>query len=441
MGSSFDFFRLFSSVEPKPKKKIFTIFKIGGFGSLITSFPLVVALKKEFPDAEIFFITSKQNKIFVEYSNISENVITIDIGNVISFLFSLLKFIIIMRKIRSLYFIDLQIYGFRRLSSFCALLSGAGTRIGFYRSGDTMRQGIFDWLIYANIFVPVHELYLQMARLIGCVPEATGANDFLRVDQAGQAEASDLTRGWCRADDRLLVVNPNTSGKAIERRWPIGHFAGAVARILDRRADVRVALIGSAAEYDYVEQLRRELWQYGDRVRNFAGRTSLGGLFALLRRADCLLTNDSGPLHFGAALGTPTVGLFGPVHPDHYGRMGDPAKTVIFYRPMVCSPCVHLTKAPPCGGKNDCMRLIQPDQVGAACLDLLRRSTDPSRRPPAGAWQFPQAPRTVSPEGAAFGAWARRRGLVLTRAALDGAGRAERGVQPSVICTEGPNGG
>ncbi len=406
-----------------PDNPVFVLFKIGGLGSLITSFPLANALMTEFPRSKVVFVTSRENEVLLSKTKLSGSAIYLDVSDGLMPPLRMLDAIRRLRKLRPTHFFDLQIHTRRTLSCLCALLSGAETRIGFYRPGDTIRRRAFDHLAYANMFSPVHELYLQMARSVGCTSEAGGYGDLLTVDRDDRDEAAALSNGWCSSTDRLLIVNPNTSDKAVERRWPIERFAAAVTGIMERRADVRVALIGAAAERPYVERLRRDLRSHGDRVRSFAGRTSLGGLLALLQRADCLLTNDSGPFHFGTALGTPTVGLFGPVHPDHYGRMGDPARTVIFYRPTVCSPCVHLTHAPPCGGKNHCMQLIQPDEVGDACLFLLEEAAGAAQRP-RGAWQSPGAPRMVSREGALLGLWGRHPERAASRASRDGAGPA-----------------
>ena len=102
---------------------------------------------------------------------------------------------------------------------------------------------------------------------------------------------------------------------------------------------------------------------------NLAGKLTLGGLFALLDEAGCLITNDTGPMHIAWALGTPTVSLFGPVDPNHYGWQG--SRVAILYKRIYCSPCVHEVDEPPCGGYNVCMLRIGVDEVVAAVDRIL----------------------------------------------------------------------
>jgi len=65
------------------------------------------------------------------------------------------------------------------------------------------------------------------------------------------------------------------------------------------------------------------------------------------------------------ALRRPTVCLFGPVDPAHYGfHEEDFVETI--YHPVYCSPCVHEADEPPCAGNNICMQKIQVDEVFAA---------------------------------------------------------------------------
>ncbi|MFO0907046.1 MAG: glycosyltransferase family 9 protein [Isosphaeraceae bacterium] len=113
---------------------------------------------------------------------------------------------------------------------------------------------------------------------------------------------------------------------------------------------------------------------------NLAGKLSLGGLFALLESARCVLTNDTGPMHMAWALGTPTVGLFGPVDPAHYGWRGAPNVQII-HKPIYCSPCVHEVDAPPCQGDNVCMKRITVEEVLTAIECVTRADAGSAPRP------------------------------------------------------------
>lgn len=383
------------------------ILKIGGIGSIVTTLPLIATLRERFPNSRLVYITNPANLPLIgRYKEVDQS-IAIN-PRLSSHL--LWRAIPMLRKLcqpRPSIFLDLQIYTHRQISAAIARLSGATARLGFRRPGDRLRNRAFNGVIHANMFSPVHELYLQMARALGC--EAIDAPARISFSIAGEdrADACGLLDKWCDSPAKLLAVNPNASGKAWVRRWPIEFYAAAVSRVLDSVENLKVALIGVASEYEYVEGLRRRLARHGDRVKNLAGGTSLDSLIALLQRADCLLTNDSGPLHLGLALGTRTVGLFGPVHPDHYARLGDQEKKIIFYYPLLCSPCVHHVKAPSCEGRSYCMRSIAPEEVSAACLYFLSPAGELSRDR-LREWRFAEYPRTIGQDQAPLGIWRRK---------------------------------
>jgi ADP-heptose:LPS heptosyltransferase len=127
--------------------------------------------------------------------------------------------------------------------------------------------------------------------------------------------------------------------------------------------------IGSASERDYTEGVRELA---GARTLNLAGRTTAGEFVALLAGAALVVSNDSGPMHVAAALGTPTLGLFGPETPQMYAPVG--LATRVLYRPPPCSPCinVHDNKVASCVfGFPQCLVQIPVDEVLAAARALL----------------------------------------------------------------------
>src|SRR4029077_10813299 len=129
------------------------------------------------------------------------------------------------------------------------------------------------------------------------------------------------------------------------------------------------------------EALAREIVELADRpgVQSLADfPPSLGLTKACVRRADLLVTTDSGPRHFAAAFDRPVVTLFGPTHI---------AWTETYY-----SRAVHLQKEVPCGPcqqrvcplDHRCMKELHPGDVLAAAQQLLRRYPPSS---PLAAWR------------------------------------------------------
>ena len=356
------------------------VLKWGGLGSVLTTRPFLRALRERFGRSrQIIFITSAANAPLVKRMGLVDEICLLDPRR-----FPATATIALARRLRRkapAAFFDLQIHTHRRLAAMISCLSGAPRRFAFFRPRE--RPSPACHAIFANPFAPVDELYLEMARQAGAAPTPGEAWRRLAISQKDHDRAAALLHGWLGARDHLLIVNPNASATAYVRRWPLAHYAKAIGILLRDLPGLKIALIGAAEEAAYVADLHRLLPSGEARVKNFAGLTSLGGLMALLSRADCLLSNDSGPLHLALALETPVVGLFGPVHPGHNARLGRPERKIILYQPMLCSPCVHYAANPPCGGDNLCMQSIEPENAAAACRALLSKN-------PLAATRIPQ---------------------------------------------------
>jgi ADP-heptose:LPS heptosyltransferase len=182
---------------------------------------------------------------------------------------------------------------------------------------------------------------------------------------------------------RYILVNPNASDLLIERRWPEVYVLQTLTRLATNGH--KVVLLGSPSEAPFVQSLHSQLPEpVRERVFNTAGRLSLGEAFALVEGAACVLTNDTGPMHMAFALGRPTVCLFGPVDPMHYGMDGP--NIVTLYAPVPCSPCVHEIDDPPCRGNNVCMQRLSPGLVEGHLLALLAQGdADGATTPPRNA--------------------------------------------------------
>lgn len=352
------------------------VLKWGGLGSVLTTRPFLQALRDRFAGLHrIIYITTASNAPLVERLGLVDQIFTLEPRG-----FRIIPALRLTRRLRQAQtsiFFDLQIHTHRRLAQTVARLSGASRRFGFFRPRESIPPHCHG--VYANPFAPVDQLYLEMARLAGAPPPRPKHIRPLGISLGDEEKARALLHGWLTPQERLLVVNPNASATALVRRWPIPRYAATLAALLREMPRLKIALIGSDRERAYVETLRAMLPSEKTRVKNVAGLTSLGSLMALIARADCVLSNDSGPLHLALALDVPTVGLFGPVHPDHNARLGRPERKIILYHPVLCSPCVHHVAKPPCGGNNHCMRMISPEEVADACRVLLSNPPHGSR--------------------------------------------------------------
>lgn len=152
-------------------------------------------------------------------------------------------------------------------------------------------------------------------------------------------------------EHKLVGINPGAAyGTA--KCWLPERFR-KVTEKLQRRDDVRIIYFGDQASMPLVKEICQDL---PSPVINLAGLTSLRELASLIKLCSVLLTNDSGPMHMAAALGTPLVALFGSTSEVVTG----PYQTgTVIHKHVECSPCYQRV----CPIDFRCMKRIETDEV------------------------------------------------------------------------------
>ena len=199
---------------------------------------------------------------------------------------------------------------------------------------------------------------LGLVALLGC-PDRGAALEFPLTD-ADRAEAAALLDALSATGRPLIGLHPGARPPA--RRWPPARFA-AVADALARRHGAQVVLTGGPGEEETTAAVARAM---ATAQLDAAGRTSLGGLAALIARLDLFIGNDTGPAHLAEAVGTPSVRLFGPADPLRWAPL-DLQRHAVVRRPVPCSPCLHWE----CPIDHRCLRLIEPADVVRATEGVL----------------------------------------------------------------------
>jgi heptosyltransferase II len=213
----------------------------------------------------------------------------------------------------------------------------------------------------------IHD-YLHLAAALGANPEPLPPR--LEVTPAEMEQADDVFLSDWRSKAQnpgpgkpliLLGLNPGAEyGPA--KRWPAERFAAVVREVSRKMPNCLWLAFGNTGDRELCGYIARLA---GDRVLNLAGKTSLRELMALLKLCRVVLTNDSGPMHVAAALGTPVVVPFGSTSPELTGPglPGDPRHQLLTSA-APCSPCFRRT----CPIDFRCMAGIGPEQgVEAVC--------------------------------------------------------------------------
>jgi ADP-heptose:LPS heptosyltransferase len=195
--------------------------------------------------------------------------------------------------------------------------------------------------------------YLLVAKAVGAME--SGAPQFrFRIPQTDYEEADRLlSRSGIAPGTRWIAMN--VSARWPTKRWPAASFA-EVADRLQQEGYGAVVLIGGSDERADVAAVSAMM---KTPAIDLAGATTVGLLPALLSRASLLITNDSGPMHIAAGVGTSVVALFGPTSAVRTGPYG--VGHDVLSGKVPCSPCFSRT----CHNTLplECLRTVSPQQV------------------------------------------------------------------------------
>jgi len=173
--------------------------------------------------------------------------------------------------------------------------------------------------------------------------------------------------------DVCVALHVGGDGFDGRKRWAPERYA-AVANGLAGRYGARALLIGGKADRA-LSEATAALIPRGAHV--LAGATGLKATAALIEASALFIGNDSAPLHIAAAVGTPTIGIFGPSDWRQFAPTGAPGhRQRLVHSDLPCSPCFHFVGHDPPWVQNPCftyacLKAISPEQVLDAAVELL----------------------------------------------------------------------
>ncbi|ETF03642.1 glycosyl transferase [Advenella kashmirensis W13003] len=175
-----------------------------------------------------------------------------------------------------------------------------------------------------------------------------------------------LNASHIRQDVPWIVAHCGAT--AASRRYPVEHYIEAM-RLLGGRAG-QIILTGDASEQELTRQIIQKCATHAP-LFDFAGRLALGEFACLIENASLLLSNNTGPVHIAAAVGTPIVDLYALTNPQHTPWM---VPNRVLSHDVPCKNCYRSV----CPEKHhNCLRLVTPKSVRDAVMDLLTRTKGP----------------------------------------------------------------
>jgi heptosyltransferase-2 len=250
-----------------------------------------------------------------------------------------------------------------------AWLSGISTRVGYRSDGRSLllTHGIRPQkrgsLHYSREMVHLGAVWLK----------SLGLPDAIIQDEDGTSSlpgCDSLTAAVQGPGAPLWAVAPGTTyGEA--KTWPVARLADFVQLVRDRTG-ARIVFLGDAAASGFTARLKDVLsseWsddlEQGASLTDLTGKTDLMAAVRVLKASQVFVGNDSGLMHLAAALGLPTVGIFGSSNPDWTAPLGTRTQAV-YPEGFDCRPCYRKT----CNQKLFCLETVSGESVLGAAVKL-----------------------------------------------------------------------
>ncbi len=344
----------------KPAPQGILVIQCMGLGDLLFSIPVLRVLNRTFPDDPITFVTNHPNASLLSLVPEVEKTLFYRSKNPLE----LARLVAQIRASQCRMAIVLNPI-FR--GAVLARLAGIPMRVGYLHDYER-KQSLhgMEWLLLTHAFTPTAQKMHEVDRYLDLLAQmGWPAREDERVPQLLCSKSRGQLKG------HRVVIHPGAGW--VMRRWPEERFA-QLADWLVKNCGAQVSLVGGEEEQPLAERIHGRMTAPAE---NMAGALALPQLAEYLAESALFIGNDTGTLHLAAAVGVPTVGLFGPGDPEKVRPLS--SRSRILHHPVPWGPCrVQYTRR--CEN-NLCMQDIRLEEVQEAAAELLgvRGSTSSPR--------------------------------------------------------------
>lgn len=246
-----------------------------------------------------------------------------------------------------------------------AKLGNARKRYGYANEGRSfLLSKAFSKPLWKN---ERHEVYYYLNLIseiendyFGKTSEISPRFDLSVSDDRKTQARKILAENGADLSKKIFVFCPGSTNSRA-KRWHAASYA-KLNDLIQSNLDARVVLIGDKSEMDVsIEVFEKSKLK----PIVLTGKTSLAEATAVLSIAHALISNDTGPAHISAALGTPTVVIFGPTNP----LTTHPIGAEIIRKNVECAPCMLRD----CPIDHKCMTQISAEEVFAAVSSITKK--------------------------------------------------------------------
>ena len=275
--------------------------RLSSIGDVTHTLPVVNTIRSYFPHTQITWIIGKSELRLVH-----------DLPGVEFIAFDksrgLRAYADLRRQLRGRRFEALLLMQLSLRANLIAPFVNASVKIGFDRR---RAKNLHRLVINHPVKAKPHQHVLDS---LFCFSEALNIDDKRFIwDQCCTDEDCDFAKRAIPGDQRVLLISPCSSSP--RRNWSPEHYAEAADHAAEQHK-MRIVITGEAAERDYIRQITAAMHT---RPIDLSGQTSLRQLMAVIRRADVVLSPDSGPVHLANCAGKPVIGLYAASNPERTG--------------------------------------------------------------------------------------------------------------------------
>lgn len=353
------------------------IIKPRAIGDVILTTPFIRALKKNMPQAKIDFMIEpfaapviegnpNINKIILmhRHKNPAKELAAVrnmrknELKKQNPFV-RMIEAVLFHLKLRAgNYDLVFDLWGNMR-TAIAAWLSGAPHRVGFDFRG---RKYFYSLAVKRDITPKYNALFqMDLLKAAGIQDDGVRTEIFTSTEDEKFAESffSDFA-------GKAPFIGINALGSWPAKRWPAEKFAETAGLFVRRKTGCRIFMIWGPGEKEHALKTVSLMGKAGEKAA-LIPETSIKQLAALIKRMDIVITNDGGPKHIAAAVGVPTVTVFGPTNYMNWGPQGDPLHGSLSAG-VKCSPCEKL-ECP--YGTMECMEKVSAEDVYSAADKIL----------------------------------------------------------------------
>ncbi len=321
-------------------------------GDAVMTTPALRAVRETFPEADITVVANPLVAQLFESHPDCDGVIVYDRKGVDRGPLGFLRF---CRRLRREHF-DLAILFQNAIeAALLTFLAGIPKRLGY--THEHRRLLLTHPVGVTPQLKTLHhtDYYLNILSRYGVVASEKAQRLSLRPDEQTWAQKN-------MPPGPVAAINPGAAyGSA--KRWLPQRFAAVADRLVEEYG-LSIILTGGPAEIEIGQDIASAM---KSPCQNFIGKTNVRQLMALLANSKLMITNDSGPMHMGAAFQTPLVAVFGPT--DHTTTSPWSDNSRIVRHDVGCSPCLLRQ----CPTDHRCMESVTAEDVMLAVESLMGR--------------------------------------------------------------------